>query len=105
MVRLDCCIGGGCDFKTQDLAWDQAEKVLTMHLDRKHPSRDSLPVTLPSDRRRSPALQRKSDSEPERPTLPDEASTSTAAQFPMPPPQYYVSLSGFPIHDGAKKKC
>ena len=37
MIRLEC-IEDGCPFQTQELPFENAEKVLQMHLDRKHPS-------------------------------------------------------------------
>jgi len=36
MIQLDC-IEDGCSFKTQELPFENAERVLQMHLDRKHP--------------------------------------------------------------------
>jgi len=36
MVQLNC-IEDGCTFVSQDLPFDQAERILTMHLNRKHP--------------------------------------------------------------------
>ena len=36
MIRLEC-IEDGCPFQTQELPFENAEKVLQMHLDRKHP--------------------------------------------------------------------
>ena len=36
MVKLEC-IEDGCPFLSQDLPFDQAEKILSMHLNRKHP--------------------------------------------------------------------
>ena len=37
MISLEC-IEDGCSFKSQELPFENAEKVLQMHLDRKHPS-------------------------------------------------------------------
>ena len=36
MVQLDC-IEDGCKYKTQDLPFDEANKILDKHLDRNHP--------------------------------------------------------------------
>ena len=37
MVRLNC-IEEKCSFRTQDLEFDHAEKLLCLHLDRRHPT-------------------------------------------------------------------
>ena len=38
MVQLECLeSGSGCQFKTQDLDFDTAEKILDKHMDRSHP--------------------------------------------------------------------
>ena len=37
MVRLNC-IEENCSFRTQDLEFDHAEKLLCLHLDRRHPT-------------------------------------------------------------------
>ena len=42
MVKLEC-IEEGCPYLTQDLEFDQAEKILVMHLNRAHPA----PVVSP----------------------------------------------------------
>ena len=47
MVQLDC-IEDGCTFKTQDLDFDNAEKILDMHLKRSHPVGGGAPPVKPS---------------------------------------------------------
>ena len=42
MVQLDC-IESGCSFKTQDLPFEHADKLLNKHLDRQHPKSSSSP--------------------------------------------------------------
>ena len=92
MVKLDCTEGGGCRYQTQDLPYDQAERVRAMHLERKHPQRVSCPPTMPSDRMpgRASAVQHQPNSDP---TPPHDAPF--AAEFPMPVEQFYYSLTGF----------
>ena len=43
MVKLEC-IEDGCPFLSQDLPFDQAEKILSMHLNRKHPIAAPVPA-------------------------------------------------------------
>ena len=39
MVQLECLESDtGCPFMTQDLEFEQAEKILSLHMDRKHPT-------------------------------------------------------------------
>ena len=57
MVKLSC-IEECCQFETQDLTFDQAERILQMHLDRKHSNANpvcmtSTPVTSPSRQSKS----------------------------------------------------
>ena len=52
MVKLSC-IEECCQYETQDLTFDQAERILQMHLDRKHANANpicmtSTPVTSPT---------------------------------------------------------
>ena len=48
MVQLEC-IEAGCSHKTQDLEFDQAEKLLNMHLDRAHPVvKPATPLSPPT---------------------------------------------------------
>ena len=48
MVRLEC-IEEGCSYITQDLPFDQAERILDMHLNRKHPVNNiSMAPSLPN---------------------------------------------------------
>ena len=48
MVRLEC-IEDGCSYVTQDLPFDQAERILDMHLNRKHPVNNvSMAPSLPN---------------------------------------------------------
>ena len=41
MVRLNC-IEENCSFRTQDIEFDHAEKLLQLHLDRRHPQNGPL---------------------------------------------------------------
>ena len=71
MVRLDC-IKDGCSYLTQNLPFDQAEKILTIHLNRKHPiNQVSLAPSLPNLRKSPlspiPKLNRLSRSVPSSP--------------------------------------
>ena len=55
MVQLDC-IEQNCNFKTQDLGFDEAEKILNLHLDRKHPLTADVnnpKVTIPHEQHSS----------------------------------------------------
>ena len=45
MVQLECLEASeGCEYKTQDLPFDEAEKILDMHMNRKHPINAPPPV-------------------------------------------------------------
>jgi len=94
MVKLDCTEGGGCKYQTQDLPYDQAERIRAMHLERKHSQRVSCPSTMPPDRTpgRASAVQHQPNSDPTRPH-----DVPLAAEFPMPVEQFYYSLTGFPM--------
>ena len=48
MVRLNC-IEENCSFRTQDLEFDHAEKLLQLHLDRRHPQNGPLPCPMEID--------------------------------------------------------
>ena len=48
MVRLNC-IEENCPFKTQDLEFDHAEKLLRLHLDRRHPQNGPRPRPMEMD--------------------------------------------------------
>ena len=67
MVRLEC-IEEGCSYITQDLPFDQAERILDMHLNRKHPVNNvSMAPSLPNLRMPPvsvPKLNRRSRSFP-----------------------------------------
>ena len=92
MVKLDCTEGGGCQYQTQDLPYDQAERIRAMHLERKHSQRVSCPSTMSSDRMPgcASAVKHQPYSDP---TPPHDAPL--AAEFPMPVEQFYYSLTGF----------
>ena len=49
MVRLNC-IEEKCSFRTQDLEFDHAEKLLCLHLDRRHPQNGSPPMEMDPDK-------------------------------------------------------
>ena len=67
MVQLEC-IEEGCLFRTQDLCFENAEKMLGMHMRRQHPAHASGPMAAP------PA-----SFEDARRPLPPPASTSSSA--------------------------
>jgi len=99
MVKLSC-IEEWCQYETQDLTFDQAERILQMHLDRKHSNANqvcmtSTPVTSPS---RQSSISHSSQSDLSNSNL-DEISASSGPQFPMPQSEFYVALDGFPTHD------
>jgi len=49
MVQLECLeSGSGCDWVTQDLEFDTAEKMLDKHMDRHHPIGGGEPAPAPS---------------------------------------------------------
>ena len=48
MVRLNC-IEENCSFKTQDLEFGHAEKLLHLHLDRRHPQNGPRPCPMDVD--------------------------------------------------------
>ena len=48
MVRLNC-IEENCSFRTQDIEFDHAEKLLQLHLDRRHPQNGPWPCPMEID--------------------------------------------------------
>ena len=70
MVQLEC-IEEGCLFRTQDLCFENAEKMLEMHIRRQHPA----PAPGPGP---GPVVPPAASEDARRP-LPPPASTSSSA--------------------------
>ena len=87
MIRLEC-IEDGCPFQTQELPFENAEKVLQMHLDRKHPS-GALPFQMVAP---SPSLTPSIPLPTSRP-IPSMAKVSSIPPPSSSPSTYSSSFS------------
>jgi len=96
MVKLEC-IEDGCPFLSQDLPFDQAEKILSMHLNRKHPIAAPEPVKETSTLSSAPApgsvRSAPSPSKVFAPSFSSKPNMNSGASK-----AFYVYMVGFPTN-------